>query len=236
MPSLQVFWGPLATSLSTPERIGIRISGQPIQYFRRLSRIFQNRIDLKHHKFGSISRPEQFAGMRVQQASSADTNASIVRPNCGTDTISKVARWHSLKEIENVKPCNKPYKLPDGGSLCSLVAPSGGKLWRWRYRFDGKEKMMAFRKYPVCHTQKAHEQLPKLLVRMDEYNGDATTRFALELIAYPFAPANWIEASWPGFDSDNARWVIPRERMAMDIALSCPCPAKLWKCCARSNC
>lgn len=47
----------------------------------------------------------------------------------------------TIREIENAKPAGKPYKLADGGSLCLLVAPSGAKLWRWRYRFDGKEKM-----------------------------------------------------------------------------------------------
>jgi hypothetical protein len=47
----------------------------------------------------------------------------------------------TLKEIENAKPSDKSYKLANGGGLCLLVARSGSK--RWRYRFDGKEKMMA---------------------------------------------------------------------------------------------
>lgn len=44
------------------------------------------------------------------------------------------------KEIENAKPGDRPYKITDGGGLCLLVTPSGTKLWRWRYYFEGKEK------------------------------------------------------------------------------------------------
>jgi hypothetical protein len=49
----------------------------------------------------------------------------------------------TIKEIDGAKSSSKPRKLADGGGLCLLITPSGGKLWRWRYRFGGKEKMMA---------------------------------------------------------------------------------------------
>lgn len=59
-------------------------------------------------------------------------------------------------------------------------------------------------------------EIPELLVKMDNYNGDALTRFALKLIAYTFVrTSDLIEAPWPEFDLDNARWVIPPERMKM---------------------
>jgi integrase len=68
--------------------------------------------------------------------------------------------------------------------------------------------------------------LPELLVKMDDYNGDALTRFALKLIAYTFErTSELIEAPWLEFDLDNARWVIPPERMKMAtphiVPLSC---------------
>ena len=44
----------------------------------------------------------------------------------------------TIKEIDSAKPNDKPYKLADSGGLCLLVPPSVVKLWRWRYRFDGK--------------------------------------------------------------------------------------------------
>lgn len=55
----------------------------------------------------------------------------------------------TTNQIENAKPMDKPYKLADGGGLCLLVPPSGARLWRWRYRFTDKEKMMAFGEFPV---------------------------------------------------------------------------------------
>jgi hypothetical protein len=39
-------------------------------------------------------------------------------------------------------------RRPDGGGLYLLVSPSGGKLWRFNYRFDGKEKTLFLKSYP----------------------------------------------------------------------------------------
>ena len=41
--------------------------------------------------------------------------------------------------IRNAKPREKPYKLSDGGGLFLQVYPGGGKLWRQKYRVDGRE-------------------------------------------------------------------------------------------------
>jgi hypothetical protein len=64
----------------------------------------------------------------------------------------------TIREIDTAKPNAKPYKLADGGGLCLLIAPSGAKLWRWRYRFDGKEKMMALGEYPLVTLKEARER------------------------------------------------------------------------------
>ncbi len=40
------------------------------------------------------------------------------------------------------------YRLSDGGGLYLWVTPAGGKLWRWKYRFEGREKLMSFGSYP----------------------------------------------------------------------------------------
>src|SRR5271155_656997 len=61
------------------------------------------------------------------------------------------------------------------------------------------------------------KELPELLAKMDDYNGDATTRFALKLMAYTFVrTSEEIEAPWTEFDLDEVRWTIPAERMKMD--------------------
>jgi integrase len=46
------------------------------------------------------------------------------------------------------KPAAKPYKLADGGGMYLLVNPTGSKLWRWKYRVAGKEKLLALGAYP----------------------------------------------------------------------------------------
>lgn len=51
-------------------------------------------------------------------------------------------------EIKRVKPLEKEFRMPDGRGLYLLVTPSGGKLWRWKYRFEHREKLMTFGGYP----------------------------------------------------------------------------------------
>ena len=50
--------------------------------------------------------------------------------------------------IRKAKPRLKPYKMGDAGGLFLLVQPSGGRLWRLKYRIDGKEKKLAIGPYP----------------------------------------------------------------------------------------
>lgn len=50
--------------------------------------------------------------------------------------------------LRNAKPKDKPYKLYDEGGLFIQVTPSGGKWWRFKYRFDSKEKLLSFGTYP----------------------------------------------------------------------------------------
>ncbi|WP_260581343.1 tyrosine-type recombinase/integrase [Sphingopyxis sp. PET50] len=50
--------------------------------------------------------------------------------------------------IRNAKRGAKPTKLADGGGMFLLVTPAGGKLWRLKYRIDGREKTLAIGSYP----------------------------------------------------------------------------------------
>lgn len=49
----------------------------------------------------------------------------------------------------------KEWKLSDEKGLYLLVKPSGSKLWRWKYRFAGKEKKLAFGVYPEVSLAEA---------------------------------------------------------------------------------
>lgn len=54
----------------------------------------------------------------------------------------------SDREIQAAKPRGKLYRMADGAGLVLEVSPAGGKLWRLRYRFDRKEKLLALGAYP----------------------------------------------------------------------------------------
>ncbi|MDR3449591.1 MAG: integrase arm-type DNA-binding domain-containing protein [Alphaproteobacteria bacterium] len=51
-------------------------------------------------------------------------------------------------EVRTAKVKEKPYKLTDGGWLFLLVNPTGSKLWRLSYRFNGKQKLLSLGAYP----------------------------------------------------------------------------------------
>ncbi len=69
-------------------------------------------------------------------------------------------------EIRKARPAEKPYRLSDAGSLYLWVTPAGGKLWRWAYKHEGKEKLMSFGKYPdvpLALARERHAEARKLL-------------------------------------------------------------------------
>lgn len=60
-------------------------------------------------------------------------------------------------KISKAKSKDKPYKLSDGHGLFLQVAPTGSKLWRWQYRFNGVPKLMSFGTYPDITLKKIRE-------------------------------------------------------------------------------
>ena len=57
--------------------------------------------------------------------------------------------------IRAVQPKERPYKLSDGEGLVLLVQPNGSKWWRYRYRYNGKEKMLSIGTYPKVTLKEA---------------------------------------------------------------------------------
>ena len=61
--------------------------------------------------------------------------------------------------VKQAKPKAKPYKLADGGGLY-LHVKTAGKYWRYKYRFAGKEKLLALGTYPdisLADARKLHQ-------------------------------------------------------------------------------
>src|SRR5574337_755338 len=57
--------------------------------------------------------------------------------------------------IRSAKPAEKPVRMFDGNGMYLEISPSGGKLWRLKYRFDGKEKRLALGVYPDVGLKQA---------------------------------------------------------------------------------
>ena len=58
----------------------------------------------------------------------------------------------------SAKPREKPYKLSDANGLYLEVGPRGSKLWRLKYRFNGKEKRLSFGAYPAVKLAQARDR------------------------------------------------------------------------------
>jgi integrase len=118
----------------------------------------------------------------------------------------------SDKAIQAAKPRMRPYKLADGEGLTLLVKPNGSKLWRFRYRYDGREKMLGFGSYPDTGAklarekrEKARKQLAEGLdpssARHDEKTARGNTfevlaREWLPMQKERLAPATYAKAEW----------------------------------------
>ncbi|MEH6637669.1 MAG: integrase arm-type DNA-binding domain-containing protein [Porticoccaceae bacterium] len=63
----------------------------------------------------------------------------------------------TIPAVKNAKPSEKQWKLSDGGGLYLLIQPKGGKYWRLKYRYQGKEKVLALGVYPETTLALARE-------------------------------------------------------------------------------
>ncbi|NUA26084.1 tyrosine-type recombinase/integrase [Cupriavidus basilensis] len=58
-------------------------------------------------------------------------------------------------EIRKIAPRETQYRLADGGGMYLEVRPSGSRYWRLKYRFGGKEKILALGVYPTVTLKEA---------------------------------------------------------------------------------
>ncbi len=83
--------------------------------------------------------------------------------------------------IKNAKPGPRPVKLSDGKGLYLLVTESGSKLWRWKYRVDGKEKVMALGAYGEVSLAEARELMDDARKLLKKGNDPMAERKATKL-------------------------------------------------------
>lgn len=101
-------------------------------------------------------------------------------------------------EIRKAKPGPLKYRMTDGRGLYLLVTSAGGKLWRWKYRHAGAEKLMSFGGYPdvsLVDARARHGAARKLLAAgtdpMEKRKADKTASAAAE--SFRTVALAWLE-------------------------------------------
>jgi len=78
--------------------------------------------------------------------------------------------------IRQLKPAGKMRKVSDGAGLYLEIATTGGKLWRYAYRFNGKQKLLALGKYPDVSLQEARKRHSEARERLAQGIDPSTAR------------------------------------------------------------
>lgn len=103
--------------------------------------------------------------------------------------------------IRNAKPgrtpkgeaTSRPYRLADGSGMYLEVAPAGGKWWRLKYRFGGKEKRLSLGTYPEISLAAARQRRDEAR-RLLAAGTDPSEHRRAEKVARSIAQANSFEA------------------------------------------
>jgi integrase len=127
--------------------------------------------------------------------------------------------------IRNAKPgltpkgekTAKPYKLSDAGGLYVEVTPAGGKWWRLKYRFAGKEKRLSLGVYPEVTLAKARERRDEARRRLADgidpsEHRKATKAAGIERAANSFESVarEWFSKQKPTWNDAHADRILSR--------------------------
>lgn len=123
-------------------------------------------------------------------------------------------------QILNAKPRLTPYRLFDGGGLYLEVAPNGGRYWRLKYRFAGKEKRLALGIYPEVSLKEARDGRDDARRALRENRDPGAERrqskvgrVEAERIAgatFKAVAAEWLEKASPKWSAGHAGTVADR--------------------------
>lgn len=96
-------------------------------------------------------------------------------------------------KIRSAKPTDRDWKLSDGGGLFLLVKPTGGKLWRWKYRLQGKENLFAIGGFPQVSLAEARAAREKARALVKQGTRQISSGVGALGAAWMFSPVS----AWP---------------------------------------
>lgn len=114
-------------------------------------------------------------------------------------------------EVKQAKPGDKDRKLADGGGLFLLLTSKGGKRWRFKYRYAGKEKLLALGTYPdvsLAEARKRHQTARERLAQDIDPGAvrkvEKLTRHLAAADSFEAVALEWFNQIMPG-KSDSYR-------------------------------
>lgn len=119
--------------------------------------------------------------------------------------------------IRNTKPSDKSFKMTDEKGMFLYVAPTGGKLWRLKYRFDGKEKLLSMGAYPEISLKDARarrDEARKLLANGIDPSENRKVQKAAKVEraanSFEVIAREWFAKYSPGWSTSHSGRILKR--------------------------
>lgn len=120
-------------------------------------------------------------------------------------------------EVRRAAPREKTYRISDGRGMYLEIAPSGGKYWRLKYRFNTREKRLALGVYPdvtLAHARKKRDEARALLADgIDPSQAKKEKKRLARLNAantFKVVAQEWFERQTPVWTSSHSEKIIGR--------------------------
>lgn len=117
-------------------------------------------------------------------------------------------------EIRSAKAVDKPLKLFDGGGLFLLVNPNGSRWWRFKYRYEGKERGLSLGVYPDVTLKRARagrDEARRLLVEGIDPSANRQADKQSRAVTFQAVAEEWLEQQAKKvapITLSKARWMI----------------------------
>lgn len=114
-------------------------------------------------------------------------------------------------KVRSAKPEAKEYSLVDGDGMFLLIHPNGSKYWRFRFRFGGKQHLMAFGVYPetsLADARQKREEARRLVaagVDPREHKRAVKEEQAKEVITFESVARDWHASNQKWSESHSGR-------------------------------
>lgn len=108
--------------------------------------------------------------------------------------------------VKNAKPKDKTYKLADGRGMFLEIKPNGGKYWRLKFRYMGKEKLLALGVYPDVSLKEARDLAYEAKKKLDAGVDPCAERKQTKLIRIEQMEAHFRAVAEEWYELNKDSW------------------------------